>query len=77
MTDYTVHAQRGQTAMDDAGGSAGFKGRAMHDHWKPYFGYEACRHAPVQCAPPPGVAVYQKPVWTTMGRDDGGSPLGD
>ena len=45
LTDYTVHAQRGQTAMDDAGVLPEFKGRAMHDHWKPYFGYEACRHA--------------------------------
>ena len=31
--------------MDDAGVLPEFKGRAMHDHWKPYFGYEACRHA--------------------------------
>ena len=45
LTDYTVHAQRGQTAMDEAGILPDFKGRAMHDHWKPYFGYEDCTHA--------------------------------
>jgi transposase len=45
LTDYTVHAQRGQTAMDDAGVLPNFKGRAVHDHWKPYFGYQDCTHA--------------------------------
>ncbi len=45
LTDYTVHAQRGQTAMDEAGILPEFKGRAMHDHWKPYFGYAECTHA--------------------------------
>lgn len=45
LTDYTVHAQRGQTAMDDAGVLPDFNGRMMHDHWKPYFGYTACTHA--------------------------------
>jgi transposase len=45
LTDYTVHAQRGQTAMDDAGVLPDFKGRVMHDHWKPYFGYAECSHA--------------------------------
>jgi transposase len=45
LTDYTVHAQRGKTAMDDAGVLPDFQGRARHDHWKPYFGYANCRHA--------------------------------
>lgn len=45
LTDYTVHAQRGQTAMDDAGVLPDFNGRMVHDHWKPYFGYTACTHA--------------------------------
>lgn len=45
LTDYTIHAQRGQTAMDDAGILPDFKGRAIHDHWKPYFGYTECSHA--------------------------------
>ena len=31
--------------MDDAGVLPDFKGRMMHDHWKPYFGYTACTHA--------------------------------
>lgn len=45
LTDDTVHAQRGQTAMDDAGVLPDFNGRMVHDHWKPYFGYTACTHA--------------------------------
>jgi transposase len=34
LTDYTVHARRGQAAMDAAGILPGFTGRAVHDHWK-------------------------------------------
>jgi transposase len=45
FTDYTVHAQRGKAAMDEAGVLPEFNGRAMHDHWKSYFGYEDCTHA--------------------------------
>lgn len=45
LTDYTVHTQRGQTAMEDAGVLPNFKGRAVHDHWKPYFSYAECTHA--------------------------------
>lgn len=37
LTDYTVHPQRGQAAMEDAGILPGFTGRARHDHWKAYF----------------------------------------
>ena len=45
LTDDTVHAQRGQTAMEDARILPDFKGWVMHDHWKPYFGYVDCSHA--------------------------------
>ncbi len=45
LTDYTVHPQRGQAAMADAGILPGFTGRAVHDHWKSYFRYENCTHA--------------------------------
>lgn len=45
LTDYTVHPQRGQTAMDDAGVLPDFNGWMVHDHWKPYFGYTECTHA--------------------------------
>jgi transposase len=45
LTHYTIHAQRGQAAMDDAGVLPGFTGRVMHDHWKSYFRYEDCTHA--------------------------------
>jgi transposase len=44
-TDYTVHPQRGQSAMTAAGILPDFKGRAVHDHWKPYFSYTGCTHA--------------------------------
>lgn len=45
LTDYEVHAHRGQAAMAAAGILPDFKGTAMHDHWKAYFGYEDCTHA--------------------------------
>ena len=45
LTEDTVPAQRGQTAMDDAGVLPEFKGRVMHDHWKPYFGSAECHPA--------------------------------
>ena len=45
LTDYTVHPQRGQAAMADAGILPGFTGRAVHDHWKSYFRYADCAHA--------------------------------
>jgi transposase len=31
--------------MDDAGILGAFNGTAVHDHWKPYFKYDECRHA--------------------------------
>ena len=45
VTHYAVHAKRGHEAMDDAGILGAFRGTAVHDHWKPYFRYEGCRHA--------------------------------
>ena len=45
LTDYEVHAKRGKAAMDDGGILDGFKGTAVHDHWKPYFKYNECNHA--------------------------------
>jgi transposase len=45
LTDYTVHAQRGQAAMDAAGILPEFAGRAVHDHWKSYFTYGNGTHA--------------------------------
>ncbi len=45
LTDYEVHAKRGHEAMDEAGILGAFRGTAVHDHWKPYFTYDECRHA--------------------------------
>ena len=45
LTDYTVHANRGQAGMDAAGILPGFTGCGVHDHWKSYFTYTDCTHA--------------------------------
>lgn len=44
-TFYLVHARRGQEAMEAMAILPYFQGRGVHDHWKPYFTYETCRHA--------------------------------
>jgi transposase len=38
-TLYTMHAKRGQEAMNEAGILPKFQGVAVHDHWFPYFAY--------------------------------------
>lgn len=43
-TLYAMHQRRGSVAMEDMGILPKFSGRAIHDHWKPYFTYEGCSH---------------------------------
>lgn len=43
-TLYTMHAKRGQEAMDAAGILPTFQGIAIHDHWFPYFAYGQLKH---------------------------------
>ena len=45
LTHYSVHEKRGKEATDAAGIPGNFTGTAVHDHWKPYFGYADCGHA--------------------------------
>jgi transposase len=45
LTYYTVHSKRGQQGMRAMGILPAFQGRAIHDHWKPYFTFEQCQHA--------------------------------
>ena len=42
-TNYDIHPKRGREAIDDIGILPDFFGRAIHDFWKPYFGYD-CLH---------------------------------
>jgi len=43
LTQFEIHEKRGLDAMDEIGILPEFKGRAVHDHWKPYFHY-TCDH---------------------------------
>jgi transposase len=43
-TFYTIHAKRGKEAMDEMDILPQFKGKAIHDHWFPYFAYEQVFH---------------------------------
>lgn len=43
-TLYTIHAKRGQEAMDEAGILPHFQGTGVHDHWFPYFAYAQVKH---------------------------------
>jgi transposase len=45
LTFYGVHPQRGQAAMDAFGIIGACRQWVVHDHWKPYFGYDQCLHA--------------------------------
>ena len=45
LTSYEVHAKRGHEAMDEAGIVGACTGRAVHDHWKPYFHSDDGAHA--------------------------------
>jgi transposase len=45
LTYYTVHAKRGDEALLDAGVLPNCQGWAVHDGFKPYFGFETVRHA--------------------------------
>jgi transposase len=44
-THYEIHEKRGREAIDECGILNNFAGKAVHDHWKPYFNYEGCSHA--------------------------------
>lgn len=44
-TYFYPHIKRGSEAMDEIGILPVFKGTLVHDHWKPYYTYQNCKHA--------------------------------
>ena len=44
FTYYCHHEKRGKEAMDAAGILPGYRGRATHDYWRPYYGFD-CLHS--------------------------------
>src|SRR3990172_2266478 len=44
LTSYGIHPTRGKEAIKAMGILSGFKGRLIHDFFKPYLTYD-CRHA--------------------------------
>lgn len=44
LTFIYPHIKRGKEAMDDMGVLPNYKGILIHDHWKPYLGYDDCLH---------------------------------
>ncbi len=45
LTHYAIHPKRGTEATDAIGILPGYQGVSVHDGWKPYQTYTACRHA--------------------------------
>jgi transposase len=45
LTHYAIHAKRGSEATEAIGILPGYRGVSVHDGWKPYRHYTACRHA--------------------------------
>jgi transposase len=44
LTYYFVHPKRGRAAMDEMDILPQFQGKAVHDSWVSYGGYDGCRH---------------------------------
>jgi transposase len=44
-TYFYPHEKRGSEATEEIGILPKFQGILVHDHWKPYYTYTACRHA--------------------------------